>query len=366
MFVEVILIALMAMICGCNDAEEMDDWAEVHLDWLRQWFDLKHGGPSQDTFLRIFEMTNPKVLGEATRRWLGSLRPELAKHIAIDGKALRATRKTGGHEQTAVYLVNAWLREAGIVLGQVRTKDKSNEIKAIPELLDVLDIKGCMVTIDAAGCQRKIVELIIRQQGHYVIAVKENQPTLHHDIEKLFAEAQDPRRRTVDEIARPEVTTTTDVDGGHGRIEERKVLLCLDLSWLTTANNWKGLSAVGMVEAKRTNEITGKEQSEKRYYIISDPKMTAQRLMDLTRRHWSVENELHWILDVEFDEDRSRIRLRNAAENVGALRRLALSLLKAAPAPKKRMSIKRRRRYCDYSPDYLCRVLMAEPPALAA
>jgi hypothetical protein len=174
-FVEVILIALMAMICGCNDAEEIEDWAEMHSDWLRQWFDLEHGVPSQDTFLRIFEIANPKVLGEATRRWLGSLRPELAKHIAIDGKALRATRKAGGHEKTAVYLVNAWLREAGIVLGQVRTQDKSNEIKAIPALLDVVDIQGCIVTIDAAGCQRNIVEQIIRQQGHYVIAVKENQ-----------------------------------------------------------------------------------------------------------------------------------------------------------------------------------------------
>jgi hypothetical protein len=119
-FVEVILIALMAMICGCNDAEEIEDWAEMHVDWLRQWFDLKHGAPSQDTFLRIFEIANPKALGEATRRWLGALRPELAKHIAIDGKALRATRKAGGQEKTAVYLVNAWLREAGMVLGQVR------------------------------------------------------------------------------------------------------------------------------------------------------------------------------------------------------------------------------------------------------
>lgn len=365
-FVEVILIALMAMICGCNDAEEMEDWAEIHLDWLRQWFSLEHGAPSQDTFLRVFEMANPKVLGEATRRWLGSLRPHLAKHIAIDGKALRATRKSGRNENTAVFLVNAYLREAGMVLGQVRTQDKSNEITAIPELLAVLDIKGCMVTIDAAGCQRKIVELIIEQKGHYVIAVKENQPTLLHDIERTFAEAQDPRRRTVDEIARPEVMTTKNADGGHGRIEERKVCLCSDLSWLTTAEDWKGLSAVGMVEAKRTNKVTGKEQGEKRYYIISDQKMTAQRLMELTRRHWSVENELHWILDVEFEEDRSRIRLRNAAENFGALRRLALSLLKAAPAPKKRMSIKRRRRYCDYSPDYLCRVLCAETPSLAA
>ena len=365
-FVEVIVIALMAMLCGCNNAEEMEDWAEVHLDWLCQWFDLKHGAPSQDTFLRIFEMANPKVLGEAMRRWLGSLRPELAKHIAIDGKALRATRKAGGQEKTAVYLVNAWLREAGLVLGQVRTRDKSNEIKAIPELLDVLDITGCIVTIDAAGCQRKIVEIIIRQRGHYVIAVKENQPTLLHDIEKLFAEAQDPRRRTVDEIPRPKLTSTRDVDGGHGRIEERNVFVCSDLSWLTTDEDWKGLSAVGMVEAKRTNEVTGKEQSEKRYYIISDPKMTAQRLLELTRRHWSVENELHWVLDVEFEEDRSRIRSRNAAENVGALRRLALSLLKAAPTPKKRMSIERRRKYCAYSPEYLCQVLMAQISPVAA
>jgi predicted transposase YbfD/YdcC len=364
-FVEVILIALMAMVCGCNDAEEIADWAEMHNDWLRLWFDLEHGTPSQDTFLRVFEIANPKALAEATRRWLTSLRPRLAHHIAIDGKALRGTRKTGSDKPT-VHLVNAWLREAGLVLGQVKTHDKSNEIKAIPELLKVLEITGCIVTIDAAGCQRKIVKLIIQQKGHYVIAVKENQPTLFGDIERLFVEAEDPRRRTVDELPRPRVTTVKEVDGGHGRIEERKATLCRDLSWLTTADDWTGLNAVSMIEAKRTNKVTGKEQSEKRYYIASDPTMTVERLLELTRRHWSVENELHWVLDVEFEEDRSQIRLRNAAENFGALRRMALSLLKAAPAPKKRMSISRRRKYCDHSLEYLCRVLTAEPPQQAA
>ena len=333
-FVEVILMALMAMVCGCNDAEEIADWVELHHEWLRLWFDLEHGNPSQDTFLRIFEIAKPKALAEATRRWLASLRPRLAKHIAIDGKALRGTRKTGQDKPT-VHLVNAWLREAGLVLGQVKTHAKSNEIKAIPELLKVLDIQGCIVTMDAAGCQRKIVALIIAQGGHYVVAVKENQPTLLHDIERLFAEAKDKRRRSVDEIPQPAVTSVREVDGGHGRIEERTVYLSRDLSWLTTADDWKGLCSVGLVEAKRTNEVTNKEQVESRYYIASDPSMTVERLMELIRRHWSVENELHWVLDVEFAEDRSQIRSRNAAENFGALRRMALSLLKAAPAPKK-------------------------------
>jgi len=363
-FVEVILMALMAMVCGCDDAEEISDWVELHSEWLRLWFDLEHGNPSQDTVLRVFEMANPKTLAEATRRWLLSLRPRLAKHIAIDGKSLRGTRKPG-KDKPAVHLVNAWLREAGLVLGQVKTHDKSNEIKAIPELLKVLDIQGCIVTMDAAGCQRKIVAQIISQDGHYVIAVKENQPTLLHDIERLFAEAKDERRRSVDEIPRPKVTSVKAVDSGHGRIEERTAYLSPDLSWLTTANDWKGLCGVGMVAAKRTNEITNKEQEENRYYIVSDPNMTADRLMELTRRHWSVENELHWVLDVEFEEDRSRIRSCHAAENFGALRRMALSLLKAAPAPKKRMSISRRRKYCDHSLEYLCAVLTADTPPTA-
>ena len=184
-----------------------------------------------------------------------------------------------------------------------QTADKSNEIKAIPELLKVLDIQGCIVTMDAAGCQR------------------------------LFAEARDTRRRSVDELPRPEVARVTEVDSGHGRIEERTAFLSRDLSWLTTVGDWKGLCGVGMVEAKRTNAVTHKEQAENRYYIVSDPSITVERLLELTRRHWSIENELHWVLDVEFKEDQSRIRSSHAAENFGALRRMALSLLKAAATP---------------------------------
>jgi len=362
-FVEIILMALMAMICGCDDAEEISDWVELHSEWLRLWFELSHGTPSQDTFLRIFEMANTKTLGQATRRWLTSMRPRLARHIAIDGKALRGTRKPGKDRPT-VHLVNAWLREAGLVLGQVKTHNKSNEIKAIPELLKVLDIQGCIVTMDAAGCQRKVVAQIIAQRGHYVVAVKGNQPTLLQDVERLFVEARDTRRRSLDELPRPKVTSATEVDSGHGRIEERTVYLSQDLSWLTTTDEWEGLWGVGLVEAKRTTEVTNKKQVENRYYIVSDPSMTADRLMELTRRHWSVENELHWVLDVEFKEDRSRIRSARAAENFGAMRRMALSLLKAAPAPKKRMSISRRRKYCDHSLEYLCTVLTSEstPP----
>lgn len=364
-FVEVILMGLMGMVCGCNDAEELADWAELHSEWLALWFDLEHGTPSQDTFLRLFELANPKVLGEATRRWLTSLRPRLAKHIAIDGKTLRGTRKTR-QQKPAVHLVNAWLREAGLVLGQVKTHTKSNEITAIPALLKVLDIEGCILTIDAAGCQRKIAAQIIAQRGHYVLAVKENQPTLLHDIERLFVEAKDNRRRSLDEIPRPKLASVRDVDSGHGRIEERTASLCRDLSWLTTTADWKNLVAVGMVQAKRTNEVTDKKQSETRYYIASDPGMTAEDLLEITRRHWSVENELHWVLDVEFEEDRSQIRSRRAAENFGALRRMALSLLKAAPAPKKRMSISRRRKYCDHDLGYLCKVMMAEPQTVSS
>ena len=184
-FLEVILMGLMGMVCGCNDAEALADWAELHSEWLVLWFELEHGTPSQDTFLRLFEIANPKVLSEATRRWLASLRPRLAKHIAIDGKTLRGSRKHS-QQKPAVHLVSAWLREAGLVLGQVKTHAKSNEIKAIPALLNVLDIEGCILTIDAAGCQRKIAAQIIKQGGHYVLAVKGNQPTLHDAISWFF------------------------------------------------------------------------------------------------------------------------------------------------------------------------------------
>ena len=357
---DVVLMSLMAMLCTCDNAEDIAAWTDLHKDWLQLWFDLKHGTPSQDTILRVFEALRPRALADAVKSWLSSLRPAVAGHIAIDGKTLRGSRGAA-KGKTAVHLVSAWLRDAGLVLGQVKTEDKSNETTAIPELLRLLDVEGSVVSIDAAGCYRAIAKQIVEQKGHYFLAVKDNQLTLKQDIERLFAEGNESRRRSVDELPRPVTTQARDTDGGHGRIEERSATVSSDLGWLTTREEWKNLSAVVMIEASRTSTTTGEVETERRYYITSEATLSAERALDLSRGHWSVENQLHWVLDVEFREDHSRIRSRRAAENFGLLRRMALSMLKAAPTPKPRMSITQRRRYCDHRLDYLCSVLTASP-----
>lgn len=357
---DVLLIALMAILCGADSAEDMEEWADLHREWLEPWFNLKHGTPSQDTFLRVFEMIRPDMFADAVQQWLAMLRPKLAGHIAIDGKTLRRSVDNTS-VLPALHVVSAWLRDAGLVVGQVRTEDKSNEIRAIPELLELLDIEGCIISIDAGGCHRAIAEKIVDGRGNYLFAVKGNQPTLEQDIEKLFEEAQDNHRRSVDELEQPTVDQSTSTDAGHGRLEERRAVVSTDLGWLTTREEWSGLSAVGMIESRRTHSTTGKVEEGRRYFISSDASMTATRLLELTRGHWSVENNLHWVLDVEFGEDRCRARGRRGADNLSRLRRMALSMLKGTPPPrKKRMSIKAQRRYCDHRLDYLTQVLSSD------
>lgn len=226
---------------------------------------------------------------------VGRAAPQAGGHIAIDGKTLRRSVDTTS-ALPALHVVSAWLRDAGLVVGQVRTEDKSNEIRAIPELLELLDIEGCIVSIDAGGCHRAIAEKIVDGKGDYLLAVKGNQPTLEQDIEKLFAEAQDDHRRSVDELQPPPIDETSSTDAGHGRLEERRAVVSTDLAWLTTREEWSGLSAVGMVESRRTHSTNGKVEEARRYFISSDASMTAARLLEVTRGHGSVENNLHWVM----------------------------------------------------------------------
>lgn len=363
--VDIVLIALLAMLCGCDDADDIAEWAELRAEWLTQWFGLTHGTPSQDTFLRVFSLLKPKSFAHAVMSWLNELRPSGGDHVAIDGKTLRGSRDRS-QGNNGIHVVSAWLRDAGLVLGQVKTEDKSNEITAIPELLRLIDVRGCVVTIDAGGCYRDIASAIRDQGGHYVLAVKDNQPTLRGDLEQLFAQGDDERGRSVDEISRPSVTHIHETDTGHGRIEERSVSYTTDLDWLTTRDEWAGLCGAGRIRTQRTDAISGAGESAERYVITSDPTMTVEQLHDYVRGHWSIENELHWVLDVEFKEDHAQVRNRTAAENLGLLRRTVLSMLRATPKPKQRMSIKHQRRVCDYRPEYLLEVLGARPAELVA
>ena len=367
--VDVVLISLLGMLCGCDDAEEIADWASERRDLLSGWFNLAHGTPSQDTILRIFSILNPKSLGRAVQRWLVRVGPQLVGgQIAVDGKSLRGSLRRRSKEG-AVHLVSAWLTKEGICLGQRKTSDKSNEMKAIPKLLEQLDTRGSTVTIDAAGCYKETAQTIVGQKGDYCIAVKANQPTLYDDVQHLFGQGLDARPRSVDELEQPQVDSVTHTDAGHGRIEQRTAYVCSDLRYLTTAVDWPGLRSVGMVVSKTTDEVSGEISRDARYYMLSNGELSAQSLLELTRGHWSIES-MHWVLDVVFREDASRILDRRAAQNFSLLRKTVLGMVKTASPPKrerssKGMSLRRRRRHCGWRPEYMLEVVAASLPGFA-
>ena len=310
----VVVTALMAMVCGADDAEALQQWSEANEDWLSEFLDLPHGSPSQDVYLAVFGALNPEAFQAVFRAWAEVLAFRLrtsgeSKHLAIDGKTSRRSFDTASGSK-AIHTVSAWLSEAGLVVGQVKTEEKSNEITAIPELLRLLDIRGATVTIDAMGCQTAIAETIVDGGGHYALAVKDNQPTLLKDIQTCFTEAADGRRRAIDESPCPEIERFQEVDKGHGRVETRTVNICRDLEWMTTSDKWKNLNFVAQVVRERTVFTTDKTSIETAYYIGSNPKATAEAVADSIRRHWHIENKLHWVLDVGFREDEARHRAK--------------------------------------------------------
>lgn len=346
----VIVIALMASVCGCDDAEAMEVWGEANESWLSGFLRLPHGAPTQDVFLAVFAGLDPKSFSAVLRSWAALLAARLTamgKHIALDGKTSRRSFDLASGK-AALHTVSAYLTQAGLVLGATKTDTKSNEITAIPELLRLLDLKGATVTIDAMGCQTEIAKVIVEGGGAYLLAVKDNQPTLRQDIEATFTEAADNRRRTIDEQPRPAVDTFEDVDKGHGRVETRTVTLCRDLSWLTAADRWTKLAFIAVVVRQRTVLATGKASTETAYYIGSDPKAQVDTVAHTIRRHWAIENELHWCLDVGFGEDEARHRAGNTAQNMTTLRHLALNIIKQDKTRKLGVANSRKRAGWDH------------------
>lgn len=329
----VVVIALMAMVCGAEDAQAMEYWGDANRDWLSGFLDMPHGCPTQDTFLSVFAALNPKAFGEVFQSWAQVLLLRLKKHvafqkqhIAIDGKTSRRSfDKSSG--KAALHTVSAWSSNLGLVLGQVRTPEKSNEITAIPELLDVLDISKATITIDAMGCQKEIASKIIRKGGDYLLSLKKNQPSLHHDVKTAFEYADDDNN-PFDDLAPPKIEFSTDVDKGHGRIEERSIEVSRDLSWIRNKGEWEGLDFYVRVTRKRHNLTTGKESTEVSYYIGSHSTLSPKEIGAQIRRHWSIENELHWVLDMAFREDEARHRAKNTAQNMAVLRHFALNIIK--------------------------------------
>ena len=344
---DILVIAMLAIINGATAWSDMEAFAEVRLPWLRTFLELPNGVPSEDTFRRVFEAMSPREFGDAVKVILQDLVTELrGKVVAVDGKTMRGSidRRQG---KRALHVVSAWVTELGVSLGQIAVDDKSNEITAIPELLKTLDIRGATVTIDAMGCQKAIAETIVDGSADYILAVKENQPTLHTALEVAFAEVPGHEHESI--VEDEDVTENK----GHGRIERRRVRLTRDIDWIDGIEAWKDAKSV--VEVERTRTIGDKTSVERAYYI-SSLDVTARTMGSRIRSHWGIENSLHWVLDVTFGEDKSRVRDRTSAANLTALRKLSASLLKRAPANRAR-SIAQRRKIAGWNPDYAFDVL---------
>jgi predicted transposase YbfD/YdcC len=347
---DVLVMSILAVIAGADGWDDIVEWGEARETWLRTFLTLPAGIASADTIRRIFCAIDPGKFAACFERMIAELSGNMLDQlVAIDGKTMRRTfaRERG---QSPLHMVTAWVAERGVQLGQLATDAKSNEITAIPALLDTLEIKGAIVSIDAEGCQKKIAEKIVDKGAGYLLALKANQPRLYHDAVDYFAHARNDR--TLD--AKPLVVHET-ADKGHGRLEVRRVWCTDDLAWMSGREQWKNLKTIVMVERER--EIAGRRSVETAYYI-STLAPDAERIGELARRHWSIENELHWVLDMTFDEDQSRIRDRTGATNLALLRKMALALLKREQSdPRKSIAMKRRR--VGWDNDYLFKVLAA-------
>jgi predicted transposase YbfD/YdcC len=349
----VVIVALMAMICGCDDAESMESWGEANEAWLAGFLPMPHGAPSQDVFLAVFAALDPKAFEAVLRSWASLLRTRLTKleteqgsHIAIDGKTSRRSFDSSSGK-SALHTVSAYLSDAGLVLGATKTDAKSNELTAIPELLRTLDLRGATVTIDAMGTHTEIAKTIVDGGANYLLCVKDNQPTLRRDIAGTFAKAAADEacvgHRSVDEPPPLRIERFEEIDKGHGRLERREVTICRDLCWLTTTERWPNLSFVVQVRREREDLSTGKRSCQQAWFIGSEPTAQAADVARSIRRHWSIENELHWVLDLGFREDEARHRAQNTAQNMTTLRHFALNIIKQDPNRKLGVANSRKR-----------------------
>lgn len=322
--VDILTIGLCSILSGGENFSEMEFYGRIKEDWLKTFLELPNGIPSHDTMNRVFSAIDPHAFLDCFVCWVQGICPELADQtVAIDGKALRHALNEG---DSIPYIVSAWASEAGLVLGQVKVKDKSNEITAVPELLDALHLKGCIVTLDAMGCQKDIAAHIIEKEADYVLALKGNHATVHEEIKEFFADAVPPcATQCADTAQKDKMDFYQTTDAGHGRNEIRRYWQSTDIDWFEDKHLWKNLRSIGMVESRR--KVKGKTSIERRYYLSSLP-LNAQRFGKAVREHWGVENPLHWSLDVVFREDDSSARTKNAAQNVASLRRIALNLIK--------------------------------------
>jgi predicted transposase YbfD/YdcC len=338
---EIVFLVISAVVSGVNEWDSIEIFGQQQIDWLRKFFPYKKGIPSHDTLSRFFSALDSQYFSKYFLEWTNSVcQIANGEIVAIDGKRMRGSYDTAS-EKAAIHMVSAFAAGNNLCLGQVKTKDKSNEITAIPELLELLSIKGATVTIDAMGCQKAIAEKILGKNANYLLAVKDNQQELLAQIEKLF---------TIQKIE----NMNKDVDCGHGRVETRICSVIDDFKFFDDYQDWPGLKSVVRIETERYTKITGKTEYQTRYYISSLPP-DATYINNAVRSHWAIENKLHWILDVQFREDSSRKRMGNSAANFNIISKIALGLIERVET--KRTSKRGRRVMAAFGPTFREEVL---------
>lgn len=340
---EILLTAFCAAICGAEGWQDVEDFGRAKIDYLHQFLPYKNGIPSDDTFRRFFRALDPKLFQELFRAWVKNIQPKVEESvIAIDGKA---SRHSFDGEGKMLHMVSAYSTEARLILAQEKVSEKSNEITAIPKLLDWLDLKGNTVTIDAMGCQYGIADQILKKEGHYIFSLKGNQGSLFEDIKTYL-----DNPKTLKELE-----SHLDYDKGHGRIETRTCWVSQDVSWLYKRHpNWRSIKTVIRIDSIR--KIKEKSSSETRYYLSSLNRKPI-KILAAVRSHWAIENSLHWVLDMSFGEDQSRIRKQNAPQVMAIIRHIALNLLQITKNKMKRQSIKRLRKMAGWDDGILTNIV---------
>ena len=343
----IVTITVCAVLCGVETWKDIAEFGVIKKSFFSEFLDLSNGIPSHDTFARVFSRIDPVEFEESFYEWQKHLHDSLCGDVvAIDGKTLRGARDKSSNK-SAIHMVSAWSTRNKVVLSQTRVSEKSNEITAVPKLLKILDLEGCVVTMDAMGCQKDHAEIIKAKKADYVLALKGNQSGFH---EEAIDYCKDAVTENLEKVAQDYFKEKQEYD--HGRLEERKYYLIKDLSWSRKAVDWKGIESIGIVKAKRIEN--GVETNETRFYCssLTDVKKFARAV----RSHWGIENCLHWVLDVSFNEDKCRIRKDNAAENLAVIRHIALNLLNKENSAKR--SIKTKMKCCGWSNEYLIKVLL--------
>lgn len=332
---ELLLLTLCATISGAEGWSDVEDYGHYKLEFLRNYLPYTNGIPSDDTLRRFFRALDNKYFQEKFIDWAKSIIPSSSsvKLISIDGKT---SRHSFDKDKSPLHMISAFSSEARIVMCQEKVSDKSNEITAIPNLLEWLDLRGAIVTIDAMGCQVEIASKIIDKGGDYIFSLKGNQGTLHEEIKLFFKDQQ---------LLKENIDVCTTVDGDHGRIETRTCLVSNDINWIKEAHErWSSIKSIIKIDS--TREIKGASSFESRYYI-SSIQLDASKILHAIRSHWAIENSLHWVLDMSFGDDQSRIRKGNAPQNMAIIRHVSLNMIRAVK--KERQSVKRMRKISGWS-----------------